>query len=319
MVSSLSENKASLFQITHPLLTQNYVLATPPIEEFANTVRQWVNATIRGGMIYGDSGIGKTYAIKYVHEFRKQIFSANIPVFKSTWKQVPRNTEVKFYKRLLMDFGHGYINAKSAEDLEKRVVEYLKTCAMNAGGSRIILFIDDAHYLTPDDYGWLCHIFNLLKYDDILLFTFLVGEEKLLAMRNSFKASNDTQFIGRFMWKTHHFKYLSSVEDFIQVLEGYDTYSEFPPNSHCSYVKFFLPLAYEAGFRFTNYAMRLWTIYNNGRKAVSTRKSETMSMGSCTIYITYLMQKLKYQDASDLDLDINLIEDAVQNVINLDQ
>jgi len=55
-------NKSS----THPLLKDNAVLATRPLEVFINTINEWLENLIPGGVVWGYQRVGKTRAVRYL-------------------------------------------------------------------------------------------------------------------------------------------------------------------------------------------------------------------------------------------------------------
>jgi len=185
-----------------------------------------------------------------------------------------------------------------------------------------IIFIDEAHFLTVDDYGFLLNLYNFLRDRNIQMFTVLVGEPRLLDTRTSFKASHDTQLIGRFMWSDYEFQMLNTAKDLEFVMEGYDgdgVPSEQGRGTVKSITQHFVPIAYLAGFRIATYSKQIWNAYVNTRRDIKKSRPDVMSMQSCTIMMVQLLNKLSRSDSNQLSIDEKAIDAAIDAVLYLDE
>ncbi len=71
----------------HPLMTGNYGIATPAIEEFYELVARCLRYRVMGALIYGPSPIGKIRAIEYV----RLLMARNLPRMWAGPNEVSRN------------------------------------------------------------------------------------------------------------------------------------------------------------------------------------------------------------------------------------
>src|SRR3546814_1290838 len=87
------------------------------------------------------------------------------------------------------------------------------------------------------------------------------------------------QILARFLAEPIPFEGCISVDDFRKILRSYDVNSEYPEGSGLSYTRFFLPKAYQAGFRLTNYSEEIWDALLNalGSYAGADRKSTRLN------------------------------------------
>lgn len=174
-------------------------LATPPIEAFGNTLRQWFSAAIVGGLVYGPSRAGKSTAIEYVTQRRIEIFGYDIPIVTVEWKKMPIG-ERDFHERFLSACGHSVPSVRTLSRLvENRLIEYLVTVVARSGGSSLIIFIDEAQDMRLNDLGYLANVYNRLKKRKIQQYTFLVGEQTLPQLRDSAAHVGAERYIGRFI------------------------------------------------------------------------------------------------------------------------
>jgi len=297
----------------NPLRTNLIRLHTRPIEAFANTIRQWYLAAIPGGIVHGATRVGKSFAISYVMEHAKAIFGSDIPVFRANWTR-GRISERAFYVRLLTAVGHEMPKDSSrTAQLEFRLLEYLAERARAASEPCLVWFIDEAHFLTDDDLGWWLHVYNAMQERGFQQFTFLVGEPRLLANREAFRQSGDTQFIGRFMWTDYEFEMLKSARDLAHVLHSYDTYP-YPGKEKISITQGFAEKAYAAGFRLEQQAQAIWETYVAHRRSLGRELADTMIMQSCTILVAQLLRWANKRDSAGFSISEKVLQRAVQLV-----
>jgi len=300
----------------HPLLSTDYLLPTPPIEQFVATIKDWVSATVPGGVVCGKSRVGKTAAIDYVVAEAQTIFGAAIPVVKMTWEENAAKSETQFLRRVLISLDSNLLLQGNAEELEGRVVQSLVAKASNALSHRVILFLDEAHLLNNRDYGWLSHLYNRLRHRKVYLTTFLVGEYKLLDSIQLFRDEGRTQFIGRFMNLSFEFPALTSSENLAAVLRVYDDETEYPEGSRCSYVQHFLPKAVAQGWRLDKQSELIWITYGEERRALPIAAPQAMPMQHCTVLVTALLQFFSKKDSPRLELQADDLKRLVQAFIS---
>ncbi len=68
--------------------------------------------------------------------------------------------------------------------------------------------------------------------------------------------------MGRFMVRDAPFRGIRSDKELVSVLDVYDCRSEWPPKAASSYTRYFLPQAFEYGFRMASCGAILWDIFD---------------------------------------------------------
>ena len=127
----------------HPLMTGNYRIATPAIEEFYELVARCLRYRVMGALIYGPSRIGKTRAIEYV----RLLIARNYPRMTSYHAQCehkPRHAEGPFFANLLEAVGDPDPNAGSNTSKRMRLALRIREAAARAGSGVVLLFCDEA-------------------------------------------------------------------------------------------------------------------------------------------------------------------------------
>lgn len=300
----------------NPSIFTELRFATPAIEEFANTLRQWFMAAVIGGLIYGPSRAGKSYAIEYVTQKRREIFGYDIPIVCVDWKLMAIR-EKDFHERFLQACGHSVPSDRSTNSLiESRLVDYLACAAVRSGASSLVMFIDEGQDMRLSDLAYLANIYNRLKRPHkIQMFTYLVGERKLTALRSRALDAGYERYVGRFMCADFEYPLLRSARDLAFVLQQYDTCA-YPEGSGASIIQSKLPKAWRAGWRFADQANVMWNGFRGANRAVG-KKTSGMTMQSCTILVAQLLGYLTQRDASTLSVTAEDIASALTLVRHL--
>jgi hypothetical protein len=80
------------------------------------------------------------------------------------------------------------------------------------------------------------------------LFTFLVGQQELLARKSALPIAGKTQIVARLMVEELAFDGIRNAEDVATCLNGYDQ-TAYPEGTQWSFARFYLPQAFDAGCR----------------------------------------------------------------------
>ncbi len=180
----------------HPLVTGNYRIATPAIEAFYELVERCLRYRVMGALIYGPSRIGKTRAIEYV----RLLLARNHPKMTSYHAQCehkPRHAEGPFFANLLEAVGDPDPNAGSNPAKRMRLALRIREAAARAGSGTVLLFCDEAQRYNDNEYEWLRDVHDSLDRQQIKLFTFLVGQQELLAQKTALQVAGKTQIVAR--------------------------------------------------------------------------------------------------------------------------
>ena len=229
----------------HPVETTRYVLLTRPIEEFVDAVISWLENRSPGGIVHGRPRVGKTRAIMYLVRAVGAAFDS-LPVTVLPCRKHQRPSEAVFFEELLRAAGHpirtGTVTAK-----RDRLIEHWYEMVQTTSQNRLLLVIDDAQRLHPDDYQWLMDCHNDLDAAGVYLIAVLVGQRELVYRRSILMETKQFQIVGRFMTQEHEFRGLRSPADVRRCLQGYDEDAEYPPGSGWSFTRFFFPVAFLNG------------------------------------------------------------------------
>ena len=140
------------------------------------------------------------------------------------------------------------------------MVNKIKEACCRNGSGTVVLFCDEAQRYDENEYEWLRDIHDHLDRLQIRLFTFLVGQQELLAVKTAMQQAHKTQIVARLMVEELAFFGIRNVRDVATCLCGYDE-TNYPRASDWSFTRFYVPQAAAAGYRLSDDAPVLWRAF----------------------------------------------------------
>lgn len=243
----------------HPLTTRTYRVATTAIEDCWLVVSRCLQYRIPGALIYGESRLGKTYAIEYlrmlIHRERPEI-----PTFHVQAEHKSSRSEGAFFSNLLRAVRHPEPDIARNSRKRKALHDRLRDVAEAQGSSMVVFFCDEAQRYSLHEYEWLRDVHDELAQCGVRLTTFLFGQDRLCEQRARFQDSGDTQIVKRFMVETLRFRGIRSALDAATCLKSYDDHA-YPSDSQWSFTRYYYPYAFDAGLRLEMGAHLLWNAF----------------------------------------------------------
>ena len=301
---------------THPVFRDSFVLPSRPVEEFVNVLITWLENLLPGGVIWGFMRMGKTQAVRYVMRNIQVLVGARIPCYlMSAWDTTMQPaTENRVFQELLYAVGYQMPETGKASIKRRRLIDFLIQQAKSVGEHRVLLFVDEAQWLNTRQFRVLMDIHNQLKLSDVRLVVILVGQPELVELKSSLRNAGQGHLLGRFMTGVHHFEGITSEADLTRLTWAMDAGSEYPADSGISFTQFFVPIAFEHGFRLEKSAHSIWsTIAALCDKQGFARIDELPMQGVIALLRTVLVQ-LSLNDGPKLKLSDDLIVDAFESV-----
>lgn len=248
----------------HPLSTRTYRVATTAIEQCWLLVSKCLRYRIPGALVYGESRLGKTYAIEYLRMLIHRELPC-VPTFHVQAEYKVSRSEGAFFSSLLRAVRHPQPDAGRNAYKRKALHDRLLAVAESQGGTTIVLFCDEAQRYSLHEYEWLRDVHDELAQSGVRLTTFLFGQERLCEQRARFQESGDTQIVKRFMVETLRFRGVCSALDAATCLRSYDEH-EYPIGSGWSFTRYYLPYAFEAGLRLEQCAHLVWSAFTRAHE-----------------------------------------------------
>lgn len=278
----------------HPLVTGNYRIATPAIEAFYELITRCLRYRIMGALIYGTSRVGKTRAIEYVRLMLAR-HHLKMTTFHAQCEHKPRHAEGPFFANLLEAVGDHTPNAGSNPAKRMRLTLRIREAAARAGSGTVLLFCDEAQRYNENEYEWLRDVHDALDRQHIKLFTFLVGQEELLAQKTALQVAGKTQIVARLMVDELAFCGIRNAEDVATCLDGYDQ-TAYPEGSQWSFTRFYVPQAFDAGYRLIDDAGVLWQEFEAAHHKASLPGSLEIPMESFVRAVEIVLKDSELKD-----------------------
>ena len=243
----------------HPIVTGNYRIATPAIQAFYELISRCLRYRTTGALIYGPSRVGKTRAIEYLRLLLAETHP-KITTYHVQAEHKPRHAEGPFLTNLLEAVGYAEPDKGGNTSKRMRLIGKIKeACARNGSGT-VILFCDEAQRYDANEYEWLRDVHDHLDRLQIRLFTFLVGQQDLYAIKINLQHAGKTQIVARLMVDELAFFGIRNARDVATCLAGY-WQTSFPRGTEWTFTRFYLPQAADSGYRLTDDAQVLWDAF----------------------------------------------------------
>ena len=258
---SNSMQKFDIAELERYLGSIQYTIPTKSILDLQYKVEEWISMNDCGAIIYGESRVGKTRAIRYISLHLKEKYSLQLPIYTFTATDHV-STQTTFYSSLLTAIGHEEPHKGTAVQMRQRLVNRIIVNALDTKYRRAILFIDEAYLLSDKEYLWLIDIYNELNLQDILFTVFLFGTRELKQQKAAYISAGKKQIVLRFMVNEFEFIGITSQRDAAICLASIDKPIRISSSKDDIILsQLFFPLAYADGIRLTSCAEELWDAF----------------------------------------------------------
>ncbi|MFA6062938.1 MAG: ATP-binding protein [Gallionella sp.] len=248
----------------HPALTGQYRIPTTSILEFMDIIIEWINNRNPGGIVMGQQRHGKSCAIEYITKNLAFQLGSPVSIFSFECKKHQKESENRFFEDMLIKIKHKATSTGSPSKKRARLVEYILEKTQAEKGYMVII-MDEAQKMMLEYYEYLADFHNDIVSAGFSPLFILVGQPELINMKSSLRGAKKSQIIGRFMLREHYFHGLTDLDAVKGATYAYDTQTEYPENSECSYSRYFFPDAYENGWRLSSEAERIKRGFDNAR------------------------------------------------------
>ncbi|GEM_PF-2704352 len=294
------------------------VYPTLAIENFIKVLMTWVDLMFSGGIVYANSGVGKTLSIHYIIQTFNNYYNSKIPIYTYSVSS-SQTSEANFYKEILnyLNFNNNRRNHRgSVANNRARIADFLSARAQEVGESRVMLFIDEAENLSHNQLSWLISIQNQIKHNHVKLMTILVGTNELKDKKESLKKLGQRQITRRFMTMEYRFPGLSVPSDINSLLSAIDNTKIKINNKEQSLVSYFIPAATKGSFKIREYSKEVYELligsinhdsYNHGNQRLIKELPMEQVMG----YIIHLLDVASENDNTNLTLSKELLSDCL--------
>lgn len=253
----------------HPLLrTLRSPIATRPIERLSNAIVKAIQQEFRGIVVHGLARFGKSWAIKYLITVLSWL-DCDAYVTSLIIPKSHARSDGAFFSLWLSRFNQKLPERASGPARMERVRNYLIARCDEANSSVVIVFIDEAQRLFPDDYEHLATLDNELTDLGYMLFVVFVYQLDYNAASNEkiYDGNAPAHVHQRFLVRRHEFSGLDGAAECAHAMSRYDNHAFWPVDSGISYTQHFARAAFDAGWRLEHHAIRLHELASELRVA----------------------------------------------------
>jgi hypothetical protein len=305
-IQILTDQQRQEMLMSHPVITKQYLIITPVITKVYSLIRDRVYMRTTGTFMYATPRMGKTtcasaiqtlleaefpniFVIRFIAEPSKQQSAMLIDILSADKLAIPKSARYK--------------------ELQKRLMTHIQSSLVMRNGKQFVLMIDEMQNLSEENLTDLATIHNRLEPLGIKMTTIGFGQPEIMARRSALLATNQSFLIARFLSEPIPFSGCASKEDLEEILRSYDEKQFYPEDSDYTFTRFFLPMAYENGFRLIQYAKSIWLAL---RKSAAGLAIDSIPMEHLSRTIEFLLVVGQQKDDSKFKLTPNDIKTAVQ-------
>jgi len=213
----------------HPLYKPLWLkFRTPQVVALDKKIKQWLYSGITGGIIQGESRIGKSTAVEilyqnYMTRGKKQ------PIFCQLFIVPNRDqfTIASIYRELLVSTQQKIRSSRSTEQNVADISEFLMDKAMLNDDRIVMLWIDEFQKLSIRQMEIFVELHNRLRREGVTLFAFFIGND--LESSDLLKQSTKDRYAhihGRFFTQVYRFEGITTKDQLRTCLRQYDTGTE---------------------------------------------------------------------------------------------
>lgn len=230
-------------------------------------IQGWIWMGLAGGIIVGDSRMGKTTAIMAILNKLLTRDKLAIPSFIVTMSKRDKDTIRAVFFCIFTELGLVASNKhRTADELSAQIRLYLREYCQSSGSNRVVLFVDETQRLTPKQMQAFAELYDKMALDNIqMTVIFIANQQECQKLLSAILNQDGHAHIrGRFFREAHQFNGISSLKEVKHCLRHYDNVKYQPDNA--SFTETFLPEAYDNDFRLESLSQALWQCFQNGIK-----------------------------------------------------
>lgn len=243
---------------THPVHLRNIIYPTNATEEFLAQLESAILTRSRGLVVLSKPLMGLTTAIRLAADGWPTLHP-DIPmvVVRATGqgKFVPR----AFWASLVTQAAPNLASDSNPEVLRHRLLLNFTTRTLTQGTDRLLLVIDCAHHMLPEELTQIAMFQDDLADDGINLVITLAGHEQLQAMRGILHNEGRDEPVRRYFENEHFFCGMRGAYDPKYFLESFDE-DRFPADSEWPVSRFYFRDMFDRGWRLGHESSRAWSI-----------------------------------------------------------
>lgn len=243
---------------SHPIFRRRYIISTPVVKRVFLILQERVKYRRTGCYLYGTPRTGKTRCANAMDVLLQKSFPK---LFILSFDADRCSTKSVFISRMLDSFGLIHPKRSTVSESMNLVLAHIVTQVSERCGDQFLMIIDEMQFLSENEYIQLLSLHNRLDRLGISMTTVGFAQPEINDQRTGLFATNSHQLIARFLAEPIAFVGCDGPETLKDILHCYDNDLVYPVDTKCSYTKYFVPTAFDSGFRLENFVELLWATF----------------------------------------------------------
>lgn len=194
------------------------------------------------------------------------------------------------------------------KDLQRQLLIHVQSSLATREGNQFVLIADEMQNLSEENLIDLSTIHNRLETVGIRMTTIGFAQPEIMNRHTTLLATNQSFLIARFLSEPIPFTGCTSINDLCEILNAYDSTLRYPEDCDYTYTRFFLPLAYDNGFRLASHSRAIW---KNLRAAAKGLPDDSIPMEHLSRAVEFMLVYGTAHDNRAFKLTEKAIKDAV--------
>lgn len=305
-IQILSEQRRRDLYESHPVITKNYLVITPVVRKVYALIRDRVYMRTTGTFMYAAPRVGKTTCAKAT----QQLLQAEFPrIHVMRFSAEPSRQKSALLIDVLSADKLSVPRTPRYKDLQRQLLIYVQSSLAIRDGNQFVLIADEMQNLSEENLIDLATIHNRLETLGIRMTTIGFAQPEIMDRHTALLATNQSFLIARFLSEPIPFSGCTSIEDLREILNAYDLTLKYPQDYDYSYTRFFLPLAYDNGFRLASNADAIWSKLNAAAKGLP---GDSIPMEHLSRTVEFLLVYGTGSDSQTFKLTAKAINEAVE-------
>lgn len=267
---------------SHPLVLRNYFVLTPTIEWAYKQVREQVWLSMPSVYFQAVPRMGKTQCATATVAILRKDFPNRYVEFVTA--DIAREDSI--IQSMVKAIGLVIKPRTKLSGIRDAVIDHIVCELASLGSTHFILVLDEMQALDYKDYQHLQVLQNVLSTRGLKLTTVGFAQNEIEGVRNSLHAGKHMAILARFLGRKIDFVGCGSVAWLTSILVYFDEGSAYPHGSNCSFTEFFLPNAFQAGFRLVSMSEE---IYEHAMNCVLEAGAKTIPTEHIFLALSYLL------------------------------
>jgi len=254
-IKVLSEQQLKDLYDSHPVVTKNYLVITPVVKKVYALIRDRVYMRTTGTFMYAAPRVGKTTCAKAT----QQLLQAEYPrIYVMRFSAEPSRQKSALLIDILAADKLSVPKVPRYKDLQRQLLIHVQSSLATREGNQFVLIADEMQNLSEENLIDLATIHNRLDTLCIKMTTIGFAQPEIMDRHTALLATNQKFLIARFLSEPIPFNGCTTIEDLREILDAYDLTLRYPEDCDYTYTRFFLPLAFDSGFRLSRNADMIW-------------------------------------------------------------